>query len=58
MKPYIPVYCRPPNKLLKYVTSNFDDGAGHTGQLTTAHFLDKNKKEAEMVAYVKWDKNS
>lgn len=34
----------------------FDDGVGHTGQIRIAHFLDKNKKEAEMVIQVIWDK--
>jgi hypothetical protein len=31
------------------------DDVGHTAIITWAIFLDKNKQEQEMVAYVKWD---
>ena len=54
--PYIPIYCRPPNKLSFYHFKHFDDGAGHTGILKIAHYLDKNKKEKEMVAHIVWSK--
>lgn len=55
IKPYIPVYCRPPNKLIRYEMRPFDDGAGHTGMLRVAIFLDKKKHHREMVAQVRWD---
>lgn len=51
---YIPIYNRPPNKLIKYKYQEFDDGIGHTAQLKIAQFLDKNKKEKEMIAIVNW----
>lgn len=34
MKPYIPVYTRPPNKFIRYETRYFDDGFGHTANVT------------------------
>lgn len=58
MKPYIPVYNRPPCKALEYRTEPFDDGAGHTGTVRIVRYLDKNKKEQEMVIQVIWDKNN
>lgn len=51
----LPVYLRPPNKFLYYKEAPFDDGAGHTGMLRTAYFLNKNKEEQSMVAQVRWD---
>jgi len=55
MKPYIPVYCRPPNKLLRYESRRFSDGAGHAGRQRVAVFLDKKKRQCEMTAQVIWD---
>lgn len=52
--PYIPIYNRPPNKFVKFTIEDFDDGSGHIAKITMAHFLDKNKKEKDMVAFVKW----
>lgn len=54
VEPYVPVYCRPPNKFIRMEESEFDDGAGHIGVLSTAIFFDKSGKEKEMVARIKW----
>ena len=56
MVPYIPIWNRPPNKFVKYEVVQFDDGAGHIGDLTLAHFIDKKGKEQQMDAWIKWDK--
>lgn len=56
MKPYIPVYKRPPNTFLRYEERQFDDGASHTGTERVAIFLDKNKKLSEMTAQIIWNK--
>jgi len=52
--PYIPIYNRPPNKFVKFTIEDFDDGCGHKATITIANFLDKNKNEKDMVAFVKW----
>lgn len=56
MKRYIPVYKRSPCKFIKYETQPFDDGAGHTGMVRIAHFIDKNAKLQQMVVQITWDK--
>lgn len=56
IKPFIPIWNDKKNKLIRFDVRPFDDGVGHTAQITYAIFLDKNKEEQEMVAYVKWDK--
>lgn len=55
MTPHLPIYHRPPNKFLRYEERRFDDGAGHTGTLRIAVFLDKSGKEREETAQVIWD---
>ncbi len=55
-EPFIPNWNRGKNSLLRYDVRLFDDGAGHTAQITYVLFLDKHKEEQESVAYVKWDK--
>lgn len=54
IEPFIPVYSRGKNKLLRYEIRHFDDGVGHLADLTIAIYLDKNNEEQEMVARVKW----
>lgn len=55
IKPHLPVYTTPPNKLVKYIEEPFDDGCGHTAIVRTAVFLDKKGVEKTMVAQVIWD---
>ena len=52
---YTPVYCRPPNEIIRYKTQYFDDNYGHTGITRIAIYLDKNKKQCEMIAQIIWD---
>lgn len=52
--PYIPIYCRAPNKFVKYREDEFDDGYGHEAIIVVAEFLDKKGNDKEMVAYVRW----
>lgn len=56
VKPYLPIYTRPPNKFVRYEERQFDDGVGHTATLRYAIFIDKNGKQQEMIAQVIWDK--
>lgn len=49
------IWNRSPNKLIRYEERQFDDGVGHTAIITVAIYLDKNKTEREVDAYVKWD---
>jgi hypothetical protein len=51
---FLPVYCRPPNKLIRYVEENFTDAVGNIAIVRTAIFLDKKGKEQTMVAQVIW----
>jgi len=52
---YIPIYCRPPNKFIKYVNKNFNDKAGHTGTEIVALYTDRKNKLCEMTAQILWD---
>jgi hypothetical protein len=56
IQPHLPVWVRPPNKLVRTYDKPFDDGYGHSGIVTVKVFLDKNGKEQEVDAYIKWDK--
>jgi hypothetical protein len=57
MKPYLPIYSRPPNKLIEYRKERFDDGVGHTGTRIVAIYFDKKDKcNKEMTAHIVWDK--
>lgn len=56
---YIPFWNRPPNKYIKYYEKPFKlspnaQGITHEGIETIAVFKDRNGKEQEMVAYIKW----
>jgi hypothetical protein len=55
VKPFLPVYTRPPNVFLRYEETRFDDGYGHTGIARTAFFLTKKKEEMSMIAQIIWD---
>lgn len=52
--PFLPIYSKPPNKFLYYTEDQFDDGAGHTGIVRTACFLNKKNEQQSMVAQVVW----
>lgn len=52
---FLPIYTRPPNKLLRYELSNFDDKAGNTAKLRIAIYTDKRGKQQEVVSQVLWD---
>lgn len=52
--PYLPYYCKPPNKLLRYYEKRFE-GEHHSATLNIAVYLDKNKIEKEATAQVIWD---
>jgi len=56
MKVFLPVYCRPPNKLIGYDLKRFDDNAGHTGTVRIANYIDKNGKRQQQDAQIIWDK--
>ena len=55
MSTYKPIWSRPPNKFIRYENRNFDDLAGHTAVITYAIYLDKNKVEKEIEAFIKWN---
>lgn len=52
MKPYVPIYKRPPNKFIRFEERKF-----HGGMLTIAVFQNKKGKEQELVILVKWRNN-
>lgn len=54
VEPYLPVYARAPNRLLRYEERPFVCNAGYNGIERVAIFTDKNKKEQEMTAQVIW----
>jgi hypothetical protein len=41
IKAFLPIYSRPPNKLIGYTYEHFDDGAGHVAALRMAYYVDK-----------------
>lgn len=56
---YIPVWNRPPNKLVRYEERPFTLPANVCGTIksgieTFAIFKDKNKKDQEMQAFIEW----
>lgn len=55
IEPFIPVYCRSPNQLIRYEVRDFDDGYGHTAKIRYAIFKTKKGEIQEMVAQVMWD---
>lgn len=54
IKPVVPPWKAGKNKFIRFEVRPFDDGHGHTAMITWAIFLNKDKEEDEMVAYVKW----
>lgn len=54
IEPYLPVYARGSNKLLRYEDRPFTCRAGKRGIERVAIFQDKNKSEQEMTAQVIW----
>lgn len=52
--PHYPIYCKAPNKLLRYEERPFTCQAGHRGIERVAIFTDKNKNIQEMTAQVIW----
>lgn len=54
MAAYLPIWSRPPNKLVRYEDRPFDDGHGHRGVKVVAVYLDKSGNECEELARVKW----
>jgi hypothetical protein len=52
--PYIPVYARAPNKLVRYEERPFVCKAGNRGIERVAIFTDKNGKQQEMTAHIVW----
>lgn len=55
IKPHLPIYCTPPNKLLRYEVRPFVTDNGIHAHVRVAIFEDKNKKIHEMDAQVLWN---
>lgn len=55
IKPYIPLWNKEGNKLVRFEEREFDDGVGHIGILTVAVFKTKKGEIKEMDAWIKWD---
>ena len=56
MKPYLPVYSRPPNVLIRYQDERFVDKAGNGGINRLAIYKDSKGKQQSMTAQIIWDK--
>ena len=54
VEPYIPIYAKAPNKLLRYEERPFVCQAGHHGIERVAIFVDRSNKQHEMTAQVIW----
>jgi hypothetical protein len=54
IEPFIPWYCRAPNKLVRYEDRPFEDCIGNQAMVTVAIFTDKSGKELEADAHIKW----
>lgn len=54
IEPYIPVYAKAPNKLLRYEERPFVCQAGYHGIERVAIFIDRSNKQHEMTAQVIW----
>lgn len=52
--PYIPYYCKAPNKLIKYEQRPFEDCVGNKAIVTVAIFKDKSGNIQEADAHIKW----
>lgn len=55
IEPFIPVYARAPNKLVRYELRPFVCRAGHKAMVRVAIFTDRNGKQQEMDAQVIWE---
>lgn len=53
--PFIPIYARAPNKLVRYEERSFVCHAGHKGIVRVAIFNDRSGKQQEMDAQVIWE---
>lgn len=54
MKPYTPIYHKPPNKFIRYEMRDFADGYGHSGKVRVAIFKDSKGRTQEMDAQIYW----
>ena len=54
IKPFIPIWNKGKNQLLKYEIRPFNDGCNNIADITYAIFIDKNKEQQEVVAWIKW----
>lgn len=57
---YVPIWKRPPNKFIRYEDRRFilpanAYGTVKSGIETVAIFKDKNGKDQEMQAFIKWE---
>ncbi len=55
MRPYIPLWNRPPNKFIRYEERRFTAHPNLTGTERIAIFKDKNGNVREEMAQVIWD---
>lgn len=53
-EPYIPIYKRKGNTVIKEWDEILDDGAGHIGLASYVLFADKNGTEHKMMKWIKW----
>lgn len=54
IKSHLPIYSRPPCKLIRYEIRDFNDGAGNGGQRRIAIYFDKHSNQKEMIAQTIW----
>jgi site-specific recombinase XerD len=54
IEPFIPIYARAPNKLIRYKERPFVCQAGNHGIERVAIFTDRSGKQQEMTAQVIW----
>lgn len=55
MDVYLPYYCKAPNKLIRYEQRPFEDCAGNKAMVTVAIYTDKNGRQLEADAHIKWE---
>ena len=53
--PHLPVWSKPPNKLISYEDRRFIADSGKCGTETVAIFSTKGDKIEEVTAWIKWD---
>ena len=54
IEPYVPAYCRPPNKLIRIEIVPIDDGNGHVGLQRVAVFKTKSGELQKCMASIQW----